>query len=109
VLVPGGKFSVGVPDCEFRIKSYLSRDEEFYRHERAFGLPKEVTTPMDHLNYTFRQGREHKYAYDFETLTKVLTEAGFVKVVKRRFDPTLDSVRREWGTLYVDAAKPLAS
>ncbi len=107
VLAPGGKFSLGIPDFEFAIKSYLSRDEEYHRRARELGVPSEVTTPMDYLNYTFRQGREHKYAYDLETLTKVLTEANFVSVARRPFDPTLDSARREWGTLYVDAWKSL--
>ena len=107
VLAPGGKFSLGVPDCEFAAKSYVTRDEDFHRRERENGLPPEVTTPMDHLNYTFRQRKEHKYSYDFETLTKVLTEANFVSVVRRSFDPTLDSAHREWGTLYADATKPL--
>jgi predicted SAM-dependent methyltransferase len=106
VLEPGGKFSLGVPDCEFAVKSYLTRDEEFHRRERSNGVPTEVKTPMDHLNYTFRQRREHKYCYDFETLSKVLTDANFVSVVKRPFDRALDSPHREWGTLYVDATKP---
>jgi len=43
-------------------------------------------TPMDQLNYTFRQGGEHKY--DVETLTKVLKAANFVSIVERSFDPT---------------------
>jgi predicted SAM-dependent methyltransferase len=106
VLAPGGKFSLGVPDCEYAAQSYVARDEEFHRRERENGLPPEVTTPMDHLNYTFRQRREHKYSYDLETLTKVLTTANFVSVCKRPFDPTLDSPHREWGTLYMDATKP---
>lgn len=107
VLAPGGTFSVGVPDVEFAVKCYLTRDEEYHRRVRELGLPPEVITPMDHLNYTFRQGREHKYAYDLETLTNVLVAAGFVDVARRPFDPILDSPRREWGTLYVDAIKPL--
>lgn len=107
VLEPGGKFTLGIPDFEFATQSYVTRDPEFHRREREHGLPDGITTPMDILNYTFRQGREHKYAYDFETLTKVLNEARFVSIVERRFDPALDSADREWGTLYAEAAKPL--
>jgi hypothetical protein len=61
---------------------------------------------MHLVNYSFRQGSEHKYAYDFETLARVLTEAGIIKVRRREFDPDLDSVDRRDGTLYVDGCKP---
>ena len=60
---------------------------------------------MDYLNRDFRQGREHRYAYDFQTLTRVLTEAGFTSIVRRAFNPELDSRHREWGTLYIEARK----
>jgi len=37
--------------------------------------PKWCDTPMHCVNYLFRQGREHKYAYDEETLHRVLHAA----------------------------------
>jgi hypothetical protein len=61
---------------------------------------------MHNLNYHFRQGREHKYAYDFETLAQILSMGGFASIVRRPFNPNLDDERREQGTLYVDAKKP---
>jgi hypothetical protein len=70
---------------------------------------------MHNLNYHFRQGREHKYAYDLETLKQILEEAGFVSVERRPLDPEFDSPDRmvdslPWKTpgLYVNALKPLA-
>jgi len=63
---------------------------------------------MHNLNYHFRQGKKHKYAYDFETLAQILSRAGFVSVVRRSFDPALDDEKRKLGTLYVDASKPSA-
>ena len=56
VLMPGGVFSVGVPDAQRAVAQYAGR--EFERWGPAW-----VDTPMHFLNYVFRQGREHKYAY----------------------------------------------
>ena len=63
-------------------------------------------TRMEHINYHFRQGGEHRFAYDFETLKYVLEKAGFIQVRRRDFDPLLDSRDRELGTLYVEGFKP---
>jgi len=105
VLDLDGVFSMGIPDFELSVRSYVTGNEDYYRHQREEKPPKWVTTPMDYLNRDFRQGREHKYAYDFQTLTRVLTEAGFTSVVRRAFDPGLDSPHREWGTLYIEGRK----
>jgi hypothetical protein len=48
----------------------------------------------------------HKYAYDLETLSNVLHQAGFVRITPRSFDASLDSELRKLGTLYLDAYKP---
>lgn len=113
VLEPGGKFSVGVPDVEETLQQYAqgqlpalmqtwSKDESM-----RWLAPWIWETPMHFVNFVFRQGREHKYAYDFQTLALILEKAGFVAVVRRDFDPDLDSEHRRDGTLYVDAFKPL--
>jgi hypothetical protein len=60
---------------------------------------------MHQLNYHLRQGKEHKYAYDFETLATILAEVGFVSIERRAFDAERDSVARRDGSLYVDARK----
>jgi hypothetical protein len=64
---------------------------------------------MDHINYHFRQNTEHKYAWDHETLARKLRQFGFTGVVRREFDPTLDSESRKIGTLYLTALKPAVS
>ena len=61
---------------------------------------------MHQINYHFRQGTEHKYCYDFETLREVLEAAGFTDVRERPWDPALDAETRRGGTLYVDATRP---
>ena len=63
-------------------------------------------TPAHYLNWFFRRGEEHRYAYDVETLTLVLSTAGFGDVRHRPFEAAWDSADRRKGTLYVDALKP---
>jgi predicted SAM-dependent methyltransferase len=99
VLSSGGVFSVGVPDAERAVSLYTRRELE------SWGPPW-VDTPMHFLNYVFRQGREHKYAYDEETLARLLVGAGFVDVKRRPFDPALDSPHRVNDTLYMEGRKP---
>ena len=47
-------------------------------------------------------------AYDFTTMEKALSRAGFVDIRRREFDAELDSESRRLGTLYVDARKPVS-
>ncbi|MGH7629364.1 MAG: class I SAM-dependent methyltransferase [Gemmatimonadales bacterium] len=107
VLKPGGLFGMGVPDTAFALEAYVHGHEEFFRISRERGWhPAWCRTRMHQINYHFRQDGEHKWQYDLETLTQVLTDAGFVDVARRPFDASLDSEYRRWGTLYVDARKP---
>jgi len=105
VLRPGGLFSVGVPDTEGPLKSYASGDDGYFLDVREHWHPAWCNTRMHNLNYHFRQKGQHKYAYDYETLARVLDEAGFVSVARRPFKPDLDDARRGPGTIYVDAHK----
>jgi hypothetical protein len=61
------------------------------------------------VNYVFRQGLEHKYAYDAETLGGVLRSVGFTAVVRRPFDPLIDAENHKIGSLCMRATKPHAS
>jgi hypothetical protein len=61
---------------------------------------------MHIVNYLFRQGREHKYAYDEETLRRVLETAGFEQVVRRAFDPAMDAATHEIGSLCMVSRRP---
>jgi predicted SAM-dependent methyltransferase len=68
-------------------------------------------TKMQFMNAIFRQGYEHKYAYDDETLIFVLREAGFASVVVQQFgisiDPDMapDRNERQTESLYVEGVK----
>ena len=107
VLAPGGLFSVGVPETQAALVNYVERDDELFERLMATGLyPEWCDTWMHQINHHFRQGNEHKYAYDYETLEKILHGVGFVSIKRREFDASLDSEHRKLGTLYVDAHKP---
>lgn len=105
VLMPGGVFSVALPDAERVVRAYAAGDAEVFDVD-ARSHPEWCDTPMHHVNFTFRQGREHKYAWDGETLIRVLHQVGFVRAARREFDAALDTASRRVGTLYVDAHKP---
>jgi predicted SAM-dependent methyltransferase len=112
VLEPGGTFSVGVPDAEETLFQYAQGQlpallQGWSQDKNLQWFPPWVwTTPMHCINFFFRQGREHKYAYDFETLARVLKEGHFVDIKRRDFQLDTDSEDRRDGTLYVDARKP---
>jgi predicted SAM-dependent methyltransferase len=109
ILKPGGLFCVGVPDTEPCCKNYADGNVEAFRAAQERWHPKWCDTMMHSVNYHFRQGEEHKYAYDFETLAKVLSSAGFTNIIRRPWDAGRDAPRWEDGTLYVDAHKPSPS
>lgn len=106
VLVPGGLMSVGFPDAEEELLAYAHGREEYFQTERERLYELRHATRMQIVNHDFRQWGEHKYAYDLETLTVMLQEAGFVSIRKRSFDPMRDSESRRLETMYVDARKP---
>jgi predicted SAM-dependent methyltransferase len=104
VLCPGGLFEAGVPDAEKSLISYAKQDREYFVSERRWH-PDWVRTHMDHVNYTFRQGDEHQWAFDFETLRVRLEDAGFCEVRRREWNSETDLPGWE-GCLYVVATKP---
>ena len=106
ILEGGGVFSVGVPDTEWPLVSYVNKSPDYFQLVKEKWHPKWCVTRMEHINYHLRQDGEHKFAYDFETLKYALESAGFADVKRRDFNPSLDSPERRVGTLYVEAFKP---
>jgi predicted SAM-dependent methyltransferase len=74
-------------------------------------LPNIYKTKMELINAVFRQGFEHKYAYDFETLGLHMKEAGFEDVRLQEYNksasscPPPDLRDRQTESLYVEAIK----
>jgi hypothetical protein len=50
--------------------------------------------------------REHKYAYDEETLGRVLESVGFASVSRRAFNPATDAANHAIGSPCMHARKP---
>ena len=110
VLAPGGTCRIGVPDTRWPLVEYCGLgDGRYFTLAKAQWHPAWCRTPMEHINYHFRQGREHQFAYDAETLVRALTDAGFVDATQTSFDPEIDTASRELGTLYVTATRPRGS
>jgi len=105
VLAPGGVVDVVVPDAEGILVEYTQRRERPFPWPLWWG-PKWCDTPMHVVNYVFRQGREHKYAYDEETLGAMLRVAGFDDVRRRPFNPGTDAENHQIGSLCMLARKP---
>lgn len=108
LLQSGGVISTGVPDTAWPLQSYSGLGDGRYLEACTANAwhPDWCQTPLEHINYHFRQGDEHKFAYDFETLQAALVKSGFISITQRDFDPSLDSESRRTGTLYVDAIRP---
>lgn len=107
IMKPGGLIRIGVPDTEWPLQEYCGiQNDGYFEMARKYWHPDWCTTPMEQINYHFRQDGEHKFAYDFITLEKILLACGFTSIKKVEFDPSIDSESRKTGTLYVTALKP---
>jgi len=91
------------------MRAYVEGDAEYFKYAKyeKHWHPDTCRTLMDQVNWAFRQGSEHRYAWDEETLLLALADAGFVDGRRRDFDPELDDERRgAYGNLLVEARKP---
>jgi len=93
VLAPGGVARLVVPDIGQCIDAYVNADADFYSNRRETWpwWPANPTRLEDFLAYA-GAGAEpahlfesHKYGYDFETLSKILTAAGLERVERSGF------------------------
>ena len=118
VLQPGGVIRVIVPDFERYLRAYSAhgwseinalrnmRDDNV---DGYFGC--KYHTKMEVLNVVARQGWEHKFAYDYDTLKYLLERHGFQGVVRQEFGKSLmselaiDLKERADESLYVEAVK----
>jgi predicted SAM-dependent methyltransferase len=119
-LQPGGVVRIVVPDAGRYLQLYsgdwaglvpvrpLVAENDGYRD---FWLPNVYRTKMELINEVFRQGAEHKYAYDAETLMLKFREAGFTNVIHQTYgvsasiEAPLDNINRSSESLYVEGIK----
>jgi len=110
VLRPGGHVRLAVPDAELYIDAYEKRKSSGFSVP-YYDINEEEITPLMAINRVFRNFG-HLYAYDFETLSALLAEAGFVNIVRCEYmqgsDPRvlIDSEVRSVESLYVEATNP---
>jgi predicted SAM-dependent methyltransferase len=112
VLANDGRLDIGVPNLLPSLKAYVAEDRSHFARSVAWETengcwhePAWSATPMQRLNYMFRQNGEHRFIYDFETLRLALGEVGFGSVERRKFDPNRDSETRRGRTMWVEARK----
>ena len=105
VLLPGGIFSICVPNAKIYIGAYYNRLEldksRFFGWKPAFNN----TTKIDYVNYTAYMNGHHNYMFDEENLIYILTSKGFKHVHIREFDPNLDLESRDFESIYAEAIK----
>jgi predicted SAM-dependent methyltransferase len=108
VLRPDGILRLVVPDAEKYLHAYISPGWDEMRKLRGCGG---FATKMEVLNEVFRQGIEHKFAYDYETLERLLLRCGFRKVERKEYGQSdldvlrIDQYKRAAESLYVEATK----
>jgi predicted SAM-dependent methyltransferase len=116
----GGLVRIVVPDAGKYLQLYLGDwsglaaarpliEEDGKYHD--FWLQRVYRTKMELINEVFRQGTEHKYVYDADTLMMKLRDAGFLRVIHQSYGVTaggetpLDTQARSGESLYVEAIK----
>jgi predicted SAM-dependent methyltransferase len=110
VLKPEGVVRIGVPDGEYAVRAYVQNDAAYFEMCRKLWHPKWCETPFESVNHIFRQNGDHKFAYDFDTMKKLMLSSGFSEVERGTY---MSSKYKElqvdhWpqpGTLYVEAKK----
>ena len=108
VLKPGGVLRIIVPDAEKYLQAYAHNDTDFVAQ---VGGPS--ASKLSVVNGMMRENGFHKYAYDYEELSRTLKLAGFSNVVRSKLkasdNPELnidyDDPEREIVSLYVEAFK----
>jgi len=118
VLKKDGVLRLVVPDVEKYLRAYcrggwddLSKIRPLDAERTDVHLLCKYNTRIELINLVFRQGHEHKFAYDFETLDFVLNRYGFSEIVRQEYKRSLvselclDQADRASESLYVDARK----
>jgi predicted SAM-dependent methyltransferase len=102
ILKSGGTFSVCVPDASIYIRGYLN-PEAFPKQTHMVYHPAIVNDAqcrMDIVNYMAYMDGHHRYMFDTENLLHNLSQAGFLSVRTREFDPKRDMEIRRHESIY---------
>ncbi len=108
VLKNDGILRIIVPDIEKYIKAYYENNWKIVGLD-IDSMPEWQGAEV--LSHIFRQGGEHKFGYDFHSISNLLYDVGFKKVLKSEFAKSFDSDLKndqhnhQLYSLYVDAIK----
>ncbi|MFM9910759.1 MAG: class I SAM-dependent methyltransferase, partial [Chitinophagaceae bacterium] len=107
LLKPGGVVRIVVPDGEIYLDIYQRRKDGL---TEQMPYEKGYISPMARINGIFRN-HGHKFIYDFDTMKKLLQEAGFTNIKKCSYRTGSDQrllIDQDWRaieSLYVEAIK----
>ncbi|MEO8948608.1 MAG: methyltransferase domain-containing protein [Mucilaginibacter sp.] len=117
-LQKDGILRIIVPDAERYLIGYVKDGWDYLKQLRPLDddlndmlMGIHYETKMQLVNEVFRQGKEHKFAWDFETMKLCLEKAGFTKVYKMSYNTSNDTMMqidqkvRQPESLYVEAKK----
>jgi SAM-dependent methyltransferase len=116
VMKEGGELFISIPDGGKILDAYNRKDDAFF--EKLYlecysnrNPTVEINGLIDYVNYLFRDQIEnpkytvHHWAFDQESLTKLLNDAGFKTVKKVYIHPQYSNPDREFYSLYISAIK----
>ena len=108
VLRRDGVLRIVVPDGELYLKRYAAREPLPYAaDDPRFG----IYSPIMSVNRIFRS-HGHLFMYDFDTLTQLLQQAGFVGITREAYGKggvsalLVDDPQRAVESVYVEARAP---
>jgi predicted SAM-dependent methyltransferase len=111
-LEPDGVLRIIVPDAERYLRAYCEPGLDGLRAMAVpVPFPADLPTRLDVINHVFHSWHEHRWAYDFETLSHRLRAAGFSRIERAAFGqsrlPALAQDRDQHRpySLYVEAMK----
>jgi predicted SAM-dependent methyltransferase len=117
-LQPNGVLRIVVPDLEKYLRAYARDDWNLFTKIRPldeqmkdYHYGWKYNTPMELINFVFRQGQQHKFGYDFATMEFLMRKSGFTNVTKREFRKSqmmeicIDAELREPESVYIEAVK----
>lgn len=117
-LKKGGVLRIVVPDAEKYLRGYCEEGWDQLKKTRPLDdnlvdglMAIQYQTKMQLVNEVFRQGGEHKYAWDFETMKLAMLNAGFSDAFKMEYMKShdaklqIDQLVRKPESLYAEAIK----
>jgi predicted SAM-dependent methyltransferase len=105
ILISGGKFRVCVPDARKYIEAYLQGLE--FRNKNEMYEPGVANTDsfIDQVNYIAYMGHQHKFLFDQENLTSLLTKHNFSQIQLSQYSSVIDDTDRSDDSLYINCVK----